>query len=129
MNKLKKLEIIENLKGELKEYLKSNDKNNSYLIRFHRLYLDGSYGDLKNSFNGGENVYNLHKRKYCNKNLKEETLRSEGLATFRNFITIEYFDRKYFITNTETEYILKSVLNNEYNNFINILANNIKSFD
>ena len=114
MNKQEKTNIINSIEEELQEYIKSNDKINSYLIRFHRLYLDGSYGDINNTRNGGEAVYQKHIRRYKERTLKEETFKTEAITTFKYFLIIEFFNREYLITNTEVEYILKNTLKKNY---------------
>lgn len=125
MNMQEKKDAIQRLQDALREYLSSSDKGNSYPIRFHRLYLDGSYGDIRGT-GGGAALYELHLNRYKSRTLKEETFKKEALGTFKSFVVIEFFNREYLSSITEIEFILKDTLQKEYDKFINMLVNNIK---
>ena len=128
MKQVEKQEIYTSIKDLLNQFIKEDDKVNSYLIRFHRLYLDGSYGTIE-SDKDGEKIYKLHISKFS-KNLKEETLKAEALMTFRCFIVIEFFNREALLRVQELELLLRQGLGSEenYNIFIDHLVNNVKDF-
>lgn len=124
MKRKDKIAAYEELRSVLKEFINSEDKVNSYPIRFHRLYLDGSYGSVNNEISG-YNLYKMHLNKFS-KTMKDETLKSHAIATFKNFVIIEFFNREYLMRIGEIESIIKECLGEHEEEFINLLAENIK---
>ena len=81
-----KKELIE----ACKEFVNSSDKSNSYLCRFHRLYLDGSYT--------GYDIYKHNINRV--KSLKtDKSLEKFSFQTFCKFIRIEFFEDSTRVTN------------------------------
>lgn len=54
MKKDLKIECTNKLVEVLKDFPTNTEKVNSYMVRFHRLYLDGSYGDYEGTRDGGQ---------------------------------------------------------------------------
>lgn len=124
MKKNDKKQAYEELRSTLRNFINSEDKVNSYPIRFHRLYLDGSYGSL-NPHMSGERLYKMHLGMFSKKN-KEETLKSHAIATFKNFVSIEFFNKEYLIRIGEIESILSETLGECKDEFVDLLVENIK---
>ncbi|MGL5380547.1 hypothetical protein [Clostridium sp.] len=125
MLKGQKLAKIEEVKEMLKTWISDTDKENNYMMRFHRCYLDGSYGDVNNSPDGGYKLYKLYVNKFS-KNLKESTWTKEAISTFKNFLIIEFFNRDVTLSNKEVENILVESLGDHKEAFINMLVDNCK---
>lgn len=125
MKQAEKRECLESLKETIKLFITDEDKANCYPIRFHRLYLDGSYGNMANDRDGGQKIYKLHVNRFS-KNLKEETLRKDAISTFKNFVAIEFYNRNYIPRIQEIESILREVLQDKYDAFVDELVINIK---
>lgn len=126
MLKNEKIQAIKEIKELMEEFKTSDDKINSYLIRFHRMYLDGSYGSF-NPMVSGENLYKIHVGRFT-RNIKEENYSKYALSTFKNFISIEFFNRKYNVPLNEVEKILEEGLGKYKDEFMNYLINDIKDF-
>lgn len=119
-------EGIENLKRDLKDYkdiaLNSNesDRINSFLPRFHRLVLDGSYD--------GEMYYNAMKIN-LNKKFTVKGLENIILRTLSQLIYHEYFNKEHRLSNTQLKEILVESLGIPmYECLMNDLLENIEDF-
>ena len=127
MDKKERENKFEEIKSLMRDFTTCKDKENHFLMRFHRCYLDGSYGDFENEKNG-ENLYNLHVRKFS-KNLKTNTLINEALLSFRMFLSIEFMNRKFIISKNKMNTILDEVFldDNDREIFIKTIVNNCKN--
>lgn len=117
---------IENLKKDLTEYkaiaLNSSHyyRINSFLPRFHRLVLDGSYD--------GEIYYQAMKIN-LNKNLTVKGLENIILRTLNQLISHEYFNNEYKLNNPRLKDILVESLGIPmYERLMNDLLENIEDF-
>lgn len=119
MKNTKILEEKKELINVCKEFINSNDKSNSYLCRFHRLYLDGSYT--------GYNTYKYHMSKI--KSLKsDKSLEEFSFQTLCKFIRIEFFEDSTRITNNIIKTFLIEGLAEEYNNLMKKIVENVADF-
>lgn len=119
MNNTKILEEKKELMDVCKKFINSNDKSNSYLCRFHRLYLDGSYT--------GYDTYKYHINKI--KSLRsDKSLEKFSFQTLCKFIRIEFFEDSTRITNDIIKTFLKKGLAEEYNNLIKEITENVVDF-
>lgn len=119
MNNTKILEEKKELMDVCKEFINSNDKSNSYLCRFHRLYLDGSYT--------GYYTYKYHINKV--KSLRsDKSLEKFSFQTLCKFIRIEFFEDSTRITNDIIKTFLIEGLAEEYNNLIKEITENVVDF-
>ena len=113
--KKKKKELME----VCKEFVNSNDKSNSYLCRFHRLYLDGSYT--------GYDTYKYNVNRV--KSLKtDKSLEKFSFQTFCKFIRIEFFENSSRVTNDIIKTCLMEGLADEYNNLMEEIIKNVAEF-
>ena len=119
-------EGIENLKKDLTEYkaiaLNSShyDRINSFLPRFHRLVLDGSYD--------GEMYYKAMKTQ-LNKKFTVKGLENIILRTLNQLIYHEYFNKEHRLSNTQLKEILVESLGIPmYERLMNDLLENIEDF-
>lgn len=119
-------EGIENLKRDLKDYkviaLNSSeyDRINSFLPRFHRLVLDGSYD--------GEMYYKAMKIQ-LNKKFTVKGLENIILRTLNQLIYHEYFNRDHRLSNSQLKEILVESLGIPmYESLMNDLLDNIRDF-
>lgn len=102
-----------------KEFVNSNNKANSYLCRFHRLYLDGSYT--------GYDIYKYHINRV--KSLKtDNSLKKFAFQTFCKFIRIEFFENSSRVTNNIIKTFLIESLADEYNNLMEEIIKNVAEF-
>ena len=119
MNNTKILEEKKELMDVCKEFINSNDKSNSYLCRFHRLYLDGSYT--------GYDTYKYHINKV--KSLRsDKSLEKFSFQTLCKFIRIEFFEDSTRITNDIIKTFLIEGLAEKYNNLIKEITENVVDF-
>ena len=119
MKNTKILEEKKELMDVCKEFINSNDKSNSYLCRFHRLYLDGSYT--------GYDTYKYHINKI--KSLRsDKSLEKFSFQTLCKFIRIEFFEDSTRITNDIIKNILIEGLAEEYNNLMKEIIENVVDF-
>ena len=119
MKNSKMLEEKKELIKVCKEFVNSSDKSNSYLSRFHRLYLDGSYT--------GYNTYEYHVNRV--KSLKtDNSLEKFSFQTFCKFIRIEFFENSTRATNAIIKTYLMEGLADEYNNLIKEIIKNVAEF-
>ena len=114
MNQEKK-ELIE----ACKEFVNSNDKSNSYLCKFHRLYLDGSYTGYDTY------KYNVNKVKSFK---SSESLEKFAFQTFCKFVRIEFFEDSTRVTNDIIKSYLIEGLANKYNNLMKEIIKNVAEF-
>lgn len=119
-------EGIENLKRDLKEYAviatnsSYNERINSFLPRFHRLVLDGSYD--------GEMYYKAM-RTQLNKKFTVKGLEMIIIRTLNQLIYHEYFNSEYRLSNPRLKEILVESLGIPmYERFMNDLLENIEDF-
>lgn len=119
-------EGIENLRRDLKDYrdiaINSNDYDriNSFLPRFHRLVLDGSYD--------GEMYYKAMKIQ-LNKKFTVKGLENIILRTLNQLIYHEYFNRDHRLSNSQLKEILVESLGIPmYESLMNDLLDNIRDF-
>lgn len=119
-------EGIENLRRDLKDYkviaLNSSeyDRMNSFLPRFHRLVLDGSYD--------GEMYYKAMKIQ-LNKKFTVKGLENIILRTLNQLIYHEYFNRDHRLSNSQLKEILVESLGIPmYERFMNDILENIEDF-
>ena len=102
-----------------KEFINSNDKSNSYLCRFHRLYLDGSYS--------GYDAYKYHINRV--KSLQtSNSLENFAFQTFCKFVRIEFFEDSTRVTNDIIKTFLMEGLADEYNNLMKKIIENVTEF-
>ena len=102
-----------------KEFVNSNDRRNSYLCRFHRLYLDGSYT--------GYDTYKYHVNRV--KSLKSNnSLEKFAYQTFCKFIRIEFFENSTRVTNEIIKTFLVEGLSEKYNVLIKEIIQNVADF-
>ena len=120
------LKGIENLRRDLEDYkvIAKNgnhlERINSFLPRFHRLVLDGSYD--------GEMYYNLMKTT-LNKNFTTKGLEMIIMRTLSQLISHEYFNQEYRLSNPRLRDILVESLGIPmYEKFMNDLVANIEAF-
>ena len=102
-----------------KEFINSNDKSNSYLCRFHRLYLDGSYTGYDTY------KYNVNKVKSFK---SSESLEKFAFQTFCKFVRIEFFEDSTRVTNDIIKSYLMEGLANKYNNLMKEIIKNVAEF-
>ena len=126
MKRYEILESIENLKEELKDYAviaknsSYNERINSFLPRFHRLVLDGSYD--------GEMYYKAMKIK-LNKKFTVKGLENIIFSTLNQLIYHEFFNREYRLSNKHLKEILVESLGIPiYERLMNDLLENIEDF-
>lgn len=119
-------EGIENLRKDLNEYksiaLNSSeyDRINSFLPRFHRLVLDGSYD--------GEMYYKAMKIN-LNKKFTVKGLEMIIIRTLNQLISHEYFNNEYRLGNPRLKEILVESLGIPmYERLMNDLLENIEDF-
>lgn len=123
---MKKVERINEIKELLNAWKTEKDQVNSYLVRFHRCYLDGSYGDLSNTYDGGYKLYQLHMRKFSKK-LTDNTWRNNAISSFKAFLLIEFFNRRgSSLSNNDVEIMLTEALGEQKELFVNMLIDNCK---
>ena len=127
MNKKERENKFEEIKNLLRDFTTCKDKENHFLMRLHRCYLDGSYGDYEDK-NNKENLYNLHVRKFS-KNLKINTLINEALLSFRMFLSIEFMNREFTISKNKMNTIIDEVFldDNDREIFIKTIVDNCKN--
>ena len=102
-----------------KEFVNSNNKSNSYLCRFHRLYLDGSYT--------GYDIYKYNVNRV--KSLKtDNSLEKFAFQTFCKFIRIEFFENSSRVTNAIIKTYLIEGLADKYNNLMEEIIKNVAEF-
>ena len=102
-----------------KEFINSKDKSNSYLCRFHRLYLDGSYT--------GYDTYKYNVNRV--KSLKtDNSLEKFSFQTFCKFVRIEFFEDSTRVTNDIIKTFLMEGLADEYNNLMKKIIENVAEF-
>ena len=119
MKNTKKMQEKKELIEACKEFVNSNDKRNSYLCRFHRLYLDGSYTGYDTY------KYNINKVK----SLKtDNSLEKFAFQTFYKFIRIEFFENSSRVTNDIIKTCLMEGLADEYNNLMEEIIKNVAEF-
>lgn len=119
-------EGIENLRKDLNDYKvialnnSEYDRINSFLPRFHRLVLDGSYD--------GEMYYKAMKIN-LNKKFTVKGLETIILRTLNQLIYHEYFNREYRLGNKQLKEILVESLGIPmYERLMNDLLENIEDF-
>jgi hypothetical protein len=119
-------EGIENLKRDLNDYKviatnsSYNERINSFLPRFHRLVLDGSYD--------GEMYYKAMKIN-LNKKFTVKGLEMIIIRTLNQLISHEYFNNEYRLGNPRLKEILVESLGIPmYERLMNDLLDNIKDF-
>ena len=119
MKNSKMLEEKKELINVCKEFVNSNDKSNSYLCRFHRLYLDGSYT--------GYDTYKYNVNRV--KSLKtDKSLEKFSFQTFCKFLRIEFFKDSARVTNNIIKTFLIESLADEYNNLMKEIIKNVAEF-
>ena len=119
MKNSKMLEEKKELIEVCKEFVNSNDKSNSYLCRFHRLYLDGSYT--------GYDTYKYHINRV--KSLQtSKSLENFAFQTFCKFVRIEFFEDSTRITNDIIKTFLMEGVGVEYNNLMKKIIENVADF-
>ena len=103
-----------------KEFVNSNDKSNSYLCRFHRLYLDGSYTGYDTY------KYNINRVK----SLKtDNSLEKFAFQTFCKFVRIEFFENSSRVTNEIIKTsLMEDLAADEYNNLMEEIIKNVAEF-
>lgn len=115
-------ERVEILKRDLRDYnkgitiLNHFDRVNSFFNRFHRLVLDGSYD--------GYNYYKTINYKLT-KNYSDKGYKSIIYTTFNQLLYHEYFNREYRLSPKQLDEILKEILQDNYNSFMNDLLDNL----
>lgn len=119
MKNTKMLEEKKCLMEVCKEFVNSNDKINSYLCRFHRLYLDGSYTGYDTY------KYNVNKVKTLKTN---NSLEKFALQTLYKFIRIEFFKGSARITNGIIKTFLIEGLGEKYDVLIKEAIKNVADF-
>ena len=119
-------EGIENLKRDLNDYKviatnsSYNERINSFLPRFHRLVLDGSYD--------GEMYYKAMKIN-LNKKFTVKGLEMIIIRTLNQLISHEYFNNEYRLANPRLKDILVESLGIPvYEQLMNDLLDNIRDF-
>ena len=119
MKNTKMMQEKKELMEVCKEFVNSNDKSNSYLCRFHRLYLDGSYTGYDTY------KYNINRVK----SLKtDKSLEKFSFQTFCKFIRIEFFENSSRVTNDIIKTCLIEDLADEYNNLMEEIIKNVAEF-
>ena len=119
MNNTKMIQEKNELMEVCKEFVNSNDKSNSYLCRFHRLYLDGSYT--------GYDTYKYHINRV--KSLQtSNSLENFAFQTFCKFVRIEFFEDSTRVTNDIIKTFLMEGLADEYNNLMKKIIENVADF-
>ena len=119
MNNTKMIQEKNELMEVCKEFINSNDKSNSYLCRFHRLYLDGSYS--------GYDIYKYHINRV--KSLQtSNSIEKFAFQTFCKFVRIEFFEDSTRITNDIIKTFLMEGLGVEYNNLMKKIIENVADF-
>ena len=108
----------------LNAYLVDEDKDNTYMVRFHRCYIGGDYGSIKDP-QAGEKMYNMYRRQ-AQRNMKPQGYRNMALTTLRAFIIIEFYNREANLPTRELEDIMSQVLGDKKEEFIEHIVNNIK---
>ena len=102
-----------------KDFINSNDKPNSYLCRFHRLYLDGSYT--------GYDAYKYHINRV--KSLQtSNSIEKFAFQTFCKFVRIEFFENSSRVTNEIIKTFLVEGLADKYNIIIQEITKNVIDF-
>ena len=119
MNNTKMVQEKKELMEVCKEFVNSNDKSNSYLCRFHRLYLDGSYTGYDTY------KYNVNKVKSFK---SSESLEKFAFQTFCKFVRIEFFEDYTRVTNDIIKSYLMEGLANKYNNLMKEIIKNVAEF-
>ena len=119
MNNTKMIQEKNELMEVCKEFINSNDKSNSYLCRFHRLYLDGSYS--------GYDIYKYHINRV--KSLQtSNSIEKFAFQTFCKFVRIEFFEDSTRVTNDIIKTFLMEGLGVEYNNLMKKIIENVADF-
>ena len=119
MKNTKMMQEKKELTEVCKEFVNSNNKANSYLCRFHRLYLDGSYTGYDTY------KYNINRVK----SLKtDKSLEKFSFQTFCKFIRIEFFENSSRVTNDIIKTCLMEGLADEYNNLMKKIIENVADF-
>ena len=119
MKNSKMLEEKKELMEVCKEFVNSSDKSNSYLSRFHRLYLDGSYTGYDTY------KYNVNKVKSFK---SSESLEKFAFQTFCKFVRIEFFEDSARVTNNIIKTFLIEGLGDEYNSLMKEIIKNVAEF-
>ena len=119
MNNTKMMQEKNELMEVCKEFINSNDKSNSYLCRFHRLYLDGSYS--------GYDTYKYHINR-VNSLKTSNSLENFAFQTFCKFVRIEFFEDSTRVTNDIIKTFLMEGLADEYNNLMKKIIENVAEF-
>ena len=119
MNNTKMMQEKNELMEVCKEFINSNDKSNSYLCRFHRLYLDGSYL--------GYDTYKYHINR-VNSLKTSNSLENFAFQTFCKFVRIEFFEDSTRVTNDIIKTFLMEGLADEYNNLMKKIIENVAEF-
>ena len=119
MNNTKMLQEKKELMEVCREFVNSSDKSNSYLCRFHRLYLDGSYTGYDTY------KYNVNKVKSFK---SSESLEKFAFKTLCKFIRIEFFEDSTRVTNEIIKSYLIEGLEDEYNNLMKKIIENVAEF-
>ena len=119
MNNTKMLQEKKELMEVCKEFVNSNNKSNSYLSRFHRLYLDGSYTGYDTY------KYNVNKVKSFK---SSESLEKFAFQTFCKFVRIEFFEDSARVTNNIIKTFLIEGLGDEYNSLMKEIIKNVAEF-
>ena len=119
MNNTKMMQEKKELMEVCKEFVNSNDKSNSYLCRFHRLYLDGSYT--------GYDTYKYHINRV--KSLQtSNSLEKFAFQTFCKFVRIEFFEDSTRATNDIIKTFLLEGLADKYNIMMQEIVKNVLDF-
>ena len=119
MNNTKMMQEKKELMEVCKDFINSNDKPNSYLCRFHRLYLDGSYT--------GYDTYKYHINRV--KSLKtNNSFEKFAFQTFCKFVRIEFFENSSRVTNEIIKNFLMEGLADKYNIMIQEIVKNVIDF-
>ena len=119
MNNTKMNQEKKELMEVCKEFVNSNNKSNSYLSRFHRLYLDGSYTGYDTY------KYNVNKVKSFK---SSESLEKFAFQTFCKFVRIEFFEDSARVTNNIIKTFLIEGLGDEYNSLMKEIIKNVAEF-
>ena len=119
MNNTKMMQEKKELMEVCKEFVNSNDKSNSYLCRFHRLYLDGSYTGYDTY------KYNVNRVKSLKTNNSFEKF---AFQTFCKFVRIEFFEISTRVTNEIIKNFLMEGLADKYNIMMQEIVKNVIDF-
>ena len=120
MNNTKMMQEKKELMEVCKEFVNSNDKSNSYLCRFYRLYLDGSYT--------GYDTYKYNVNRV--KSLKtDKSLEKFSFQTFCKFLRIEFFKDSARVTNNIIKtFLMEDLAEDDYNNLMEEIIKNVAEF-